>query len=81
MVVLAAGAVAVVLLLGSGGDSTEDKQPCERGRSATPTPSLSLPSELLPDDLPTGGLPGELPTELPDELPTAVPSELESLFP
>ncbi|MFF3615702.1 hypothetical protein [Streptomyces sp. NPDC002580] len=74
-------AVAVAV---TGGGGTDDKPPTDStGRS--PSPSLSLPSELpsLPSGLPSlpSGFPSVVPS-LPSDLPSGlVPSDLESFLP
>ncbi|MBA2945824.1 hypothetical protein [Streptomyces himalayensis] len=61
---------AVVLLAGSGDDSPDRKTPAESNTARTPTPSLSVPSEL----------PTRIPTEVPSP-PSDFPSDIESLLP
>lgn len=76
-VIIALGAVAAVVLVATGGEGSPDEKPpgeTDRSKSPTPTPSLSLPSQL-PSDLPS------LPSGLPSELPSEFPSDLDSLFP
>ncbi|WP_194238514.1 hypothetical protein [Streptomyces spongiae] len=67
--IVALGAVAAVALVVTSGDGTSDeKAPAGNSRStgSSPTPSLSIPSQL--------------PSELPS-LPSDLPSDLDSLFP
>ncbi|WP_258314840.1 hypothetical protein [Streptomyces sp. Act143] len=72
------GAVAAVVLMGSGGDDSPGDKP-SASVSGSPRPSLSLPSEL-PSTLPSE-LPSRLPSRLPTQLPSEFPSGLESLVP
>ncbi|MFE0177152.1 hypothetical protein ACFWZ2_33085, partial [Streptomyces sp. NPDC059002] len=67
------GAIAAVVLVVTGDDSSDKKTPTESSRSKTsaPTPSLSIPSQI-PSELPT-----EVPSDIPS-LPTGFPSDLDS---
>ncbi|MBW8797399.1 MAG: hypothetical protein JF597_28530 [Streptomyces sp.] len=78
---VAAGAVAAVVLMASGGDGSTDGKPgtSSPSHSGSPRPSLGLPTEL-PSSLPSG-LPSELPSQWPSELPSELPSGLDSLLP
>ncbi|MFK4067014.1 hypothetical protein [Streptomyces sp. NPDC029674] len=77
------GAVIAAVLVATGDDSDDKKEPVESSKDTTPepTPSLSVPSQI-PTELPTG-LPSDvpsLPTGIPS-LPTDFPSDLNSLVP
>ncbi|WP_244362564.1 hypothetical protein [Streptomyces aquilus] len=77
---LAVGAaVAAVVLMGAGGDDSPDDDKPTAGASSSPSPTLSLPSEL-PSKLPSE-VPSRLPSQFPTELPSEFPSGLESLIP
>jgi hypothetical protein len=69
--------IVAVAIAATGGDGTDEKPPADdTGRS--PSPSLSLPSEL--PSLPSG-FPSVVPS-LPSDLPSGlVPSDLESFLP
>ncbi|WEH19701.1 hypothetical protein [Streptomyces sp. VNUA24] len=82
-VIIALGAVVAVVLAISGGEGPPDDREQggtvgRTGRSPTPTPSLSLPSQL-PSDLPT--LPSGFPSDLPSGFPSELPGDLGSLLP
>ncbi|MER5178173.1 hypothetical protein ABT009_07305 [Streptomyces sp. NPDC002896] len=76
-VIVAVGIVAaVVLWAGRGDDAPGRKSPAESSTAPTPTPSLSIPSDirtLLPTEIPT-----EVPS-LPSDFP--IPSDIASLLP
>ncbi|MBE8470681.1 hypothetical protein [Streptomyces justiciae] len=75
---VAGAAVAAVVLMAAGGDDSPDDKPGSSA-SSSPSPTLSLPSELpskLPSEVPT-----KLPSQFPTELPSEFPSGLESLIP
>ncbi|MET8410427.1 hypothetical protein ABZV34_20410 [Streptomyces sp. NPDC005195] len=80
-VVVLAAVVAVILSAGGGSDKPDRKGPTESGSGTknSPSPSLSLPSEL-PSELPSA-LPSEFPSELPSGLLSDLPSGLQSLVP
>ncbi|UUU35750.1 hypothetical protein JIX56_41170 [Streptomyces sp. CA-210063] len=76
--IIALGAVAAVVLVATGGEGSPDEKPpgeTDRRESPAPVPSLSLPSQLLPSDLPP------LPSDLPSGLPSEFPTDLDSFFP
>lgn len=79
-VIVVVGVVVAIAAAATGGGGDDKKAPTETTASSpsSPSPSLSLPSELpsLPTELPSA-VPS-LPTELPTGL---VPSGLESLVP
>ncbi|MGI5192575.1 hypothetical protein ACQEVY_02760 [Streptomyces sp. CA-288835] len=82
-VIVAIGAVAAVALVVTSDDgSSGKKSPAASSDTtgSTPTPSLSIPSELpsLPSDVPS--LPSGVP-DLPTDLPSGLPTDLESLLP
>ena len=76
-VIVAIGAVAAVVLVATSDEGSSGKQ-SPAGSSdttgGTPTPSLSIPSEL-PSELPSGV------PDLPSDLPSGLPTDLESLLP
>jgi hypothetical protein len=78
---VAVGVVAAVVLVAtSDNGSSGGKAPTESSGTAerTPTPSLSIPSEV-PSRLPSlPSLPSDVPSDL---LPSGPPSDLESLLP
>lgn len=79
-VIVAIGAVAAVVLVVTSNDGSSGKQsPAESSDTtgSTPTPSLSIPSDL-PSELPS--LPSGVP-DLPSDLPSGLPTDLESLLP
>ncbi|WP_229702531.1 hypothetical protein [Streptomyces albiflavescens] len=77
-VIVAVGAIVAVAVVAFGGDGKQDKKSPTESTRRSPSPSLSIPSELpsLPSEVPS-----VVPT-LPSEVPSGVvPSDLESLFP
>jgi hypothetical protein len=77
-VIVGVGVIVVVAAAAAGGGGKDKKSPTEStGRS--PSPSLSLPSEL--QSLLPSGLPSVVPS-LPSDLPSGlVPSDLRSFLP
>ncbi|MFF4349808.1 hypothetical protein [Streptomyces sp. NPDC001530] len=76
-VIVALGAVAVAVVA-TGGDGEQDKKSPTESTRRSPSPSLSIPSELpsVPSEVPS-----VVPT-LPSDVPSGVvPSDLPSLFP
>ncbi|ATL25571.1 hypothetical protein [Streptomyces formicae] len=69
-------AIAATVLVLTRDDGSDKKSPTESSRSTsrTPTPSLSIPSQV------PSGLPTEVPSGIPS-LPTGFPSDLDSLIP
>lgn len=87
VLLVVAGAVLAVVLMASRDGSSDDRPSPNDSATASPEPTLSLPSGLpgelpshLPTELPTQ-LPSTLPTQLPSTLPTDLPSELPSGLP